>query len=70
MRSCNNKLIDVLRYLEQLRGVLATCGKGQVWIIRGEECVNLRVEGINSICKTLNRCSDLIQEVMTENEES
>jgi hypothetical protein len=65
---CNTKLIDVLRYLETVKGVLRTCTQGTVWIIKGDETVNLRKEGVLEICDNLTRCCDLIQEALTENE--
>lgn len=66
--SCNHKLVRAMRTIDIVRATLKTCTQGTVWIIKGDDTINLRKEGVEEICKNLSTCADLIQEVLTENE--
>lgn len=68
--SCNSKLIEVIRCLDVIRTTLKTVTQGTVWVIRGDETVNLRKEGLEEICNNLRKAADTLQEVVTENESS
>ena len=68
--SCNEKLVYVMRTLDVIRSTLRTATQGRVWVMNNDEFVCLRIEGVKEICSKMSKCADILQEVITDNEES
>jgi hypothetical protein len=67
--NCDSKIVRALRILDTARATLRTACKGQVWVIRGEDTVNLLVEGLEEICDKLGYCASMLEEVLTDVQE-